>query len=87
MRFSSRNAYENGFLEARRGKVEKVGRHNQSDTDGQAHRETLVSYPGCAAYIVTNALGSRTPTVLQVVVVIMARLNPRIRCTGLGARC
>ena len=31
MRFSSRNAYENGFLEARRGKVEKVGRHNQSD--------------------------------------------------------
>ena len=29
MRFSSRNAYENGFLEARRGKVDKVGRHNQ----------------------------------------------------------
>jgi hypothetical protein len=29
MRFSSRNAYENGFLEARRGEVEKVGRHNQ----------------------------------------------------------
>jgi hypothetical protein len=28
-RFSSRNAYENGFLEARRGKVDKVGRHNQ----------------------------------------------------------
>jgi hypothetical protein len=28
MRFSSRNAYENGFLEARREEVEKVGRHN-----------------------------------------------------------
>jgi hypothetical protein len=46
-----------------------------------------VSYPGCAAHSVTNSMGSRTPDILQVVVVIMARLNPRIRCTGLGARC
>ena len=37
MRFSSRNAYENGFLEARRGKVEKwVGTTNRTGPPGGA---------------------------------------------------